>query len=160
MQNFSQCCKEGNTIAKSAILSPSQTPTVGNAVSETLIVEVNKMTRKVDGLVKSMSQSSITINDSSQQQPQKPATAMTCRCSQNCTKNLVSSSDSKAFINSLCPGELAKVSELKQPTFEFRVSVKTKATANLIAENSNRVKLRVEASMKLPLFIGVVKGVS
>ena len=60
---------------KMFFLSPGQTRT--SDASMNFVSKVNEIASKVDGLVECMSQSGKTINDSSQRQLQKPATATT-----------------------------------------------------------------------------------
>jgi hypothetical protein len=98
--------KKAKPIPKFVILSPCQTPAIGDAVFSTLISEVNEMARKVDGLVENMSQSKTTINDIFRQQFQKPTTITThAVVLRNCLKNMVSSSDRQTFVDSLYPEE-------------------------------------------------------
>ena len=166
--NVFDICKQLNQAAKDnlpvptfVIFSPSETPTIGEAVSATLVSKVNELSRKIDGFLENATHSgpvwparidtNVTIN---------PAPAPTFAVIlKNCPANLTSPNARKDFVDKLCPEASGEISELKKSASEWKLVVKSKRAANKIAENAKNSTSGISVSVKSPLFIGILKGV-
>ena len=162
------CDKNNVQLPKFVIYEPDEVPSIPGEVTATLSRKVNDLCLEFRNFVSAQSYAvpsmsattevsinSVSINNGHAHVSTKPSYAVVLKDLPETLDNPIAR---KGFVDSLCPNS-DDISELRKTKQDWKLYVKSKATAEKIMENMRSRTPTVTASLKERLFIGVLKRV-